>query len=357
MAYVGALIGALIYTMNPLTTVLMYDFIGLFSYALLPLTFYLTRSALRQNSFSFRVILKYAILLSLVLTFATTMYHMFTLHVIVLGITGLSELIPRLVTRREQVKRYLFYCFGLTGLTLAFFTLLSAYFLLPFGIMQSPEAMEYRHLFISSDSIIGYSVKSQWQNVIRGFGYLGEWGGLYDSSSTFRSLWLVSTMVVPILAFAAIIRKFKNKDVIILSLLILIGIFLAKGPNEPFGDQYLWLTSHFELPFTTGGLYYPARSRPLIYLPYALLSALMVVEILKGINLRKGLGNKFVSVTTIVLVCGFISISAFPILSGDARGTMNPMTVPQPYQDMNEWLDKDEGDYRVAWLPPSGMIE
>ena len=357
LAYAGALIGALVYALNPITTVLMYDFIGLFSYAFLPLTFYLTRSALRQTSFSFVRTLKYAIFLSLILIPASTMYHMFTLHVIVGVVTGLGEIIPRVVTGRKQAKSYLLYVSGLTGLTILFFTLLWAYFLLPNVVLQSIEKTEYRHVFISSANVIGFTVKAQLQNVVRGFGFNGDWGGMYDCSGVFRIFWLISTTVVPILAFAAIIRKFKDRDVILLGLLVLVGIILSKGPNWPFGNQYLWVFSHFELPFTTGGLYYPIRARPLIFLPYAFLSAIMVTEILKRIHWGKLWRGKFLSVTTVVVVSSAICISAFPLFSGDLRGTMNPIVVPQPYQDMNDWLNKDEGDYRVAWLPPSDVPE
>jgi hypothetical protein len=379
LAYAGALIGALVYTLNPLTTVLMYDFIGLFSYAFLPLTFYLTRSALRQSSFSLVATLKYAIILSLILIPASTMYYMFTLHIIVGVLTGFSEIIPRLATERRQAKRYLFYCFSLATLTVLFFVLLWAYFLLPNFVLQNPGKTEYRHLFISSANVLEYSVRSQLQNVIRGFGYAGDWNGMYDCSGTFAVLWLVSTCVVPILAFAAIIRKFKDRDVILLGLLVLAGIILSEGSNWPFGNQYLWVFSHFELPFATGGLYYPIRARPLIFLPYAFLSALTVTEILKTIDLRKSPGlqttvrlqftrilgkvystrlvrGKFISVAIVTIVCGVVCISSFPLFSGDARATMNPMVVPQPYQDMNEWLNRDNGDYRVAWLPPSDMV-
>lgn len=384
LAYAGALIGTLVYTLNPLTTVLMYDFIGLFSYAFLPLTFYVTRSALRQSSFTLAATLKYAIILSLILIPASTMYHVFTLHVIVGVVTGLGEIIPRLVSERRQAKRYLFYCFSLTTLTVLFFVLLWAYFLLPNFVLQSPGKTEYRHLFISSANVLEYSMRSQLQNVIRGFGYAGDWDGMYDCSGTFRVLWLVSTCVVPTLAFAAIVRKFKHKDVIVLGLLVLTGIVLSKGPNWPFGNQYLWVFSHFELPFTTGGLYFPIRARPLILLPYAFLSALTVTEILKTIDLRKSPGlqtttglkvtgilntvdlkkwfrvkyvGKSISVAMVIFICCAVCIASFPLFSGDESGTMNPMVVPQPYQDMNDWLNSDNGDYRVAWLPPSDLPE
>jgi len=384
LAYAGALVGALVYTLNPLTTVLMYDFIGLFSYALLPLTFYLIRSALRQTSFSLAHTLKYAIFLSLILIPASTMYHMFTLHVIVGIVTGLGEIIPRLLSERRQAKRYLFYCFSLTTLIVLFFVLLWAYYALPNFVMQSPEKMEYRHIIISSADVIEVSVRAQLQNVVRGFGYIGDWNGMYDCSGTFRFLWLVSTCVAPILAFAAIIRKFRHRDIIVLGFLVLIGIVLSKGPNWPFGSQYLWVFSHFELPFTTGGLYYPIRARPLIFLPYAFLSALMVTEILKAINVGESPGvqtttwpraarilktidlrkrfrgehvGKSISVAIVILVCSAICIASFPLFSGDERGTMNTMVVPQPYQDMNDWLNSDNGDYRVAWLPPSELPE
>ncbi len=382
-AYAGALVGTLTYVLNPMTTVLMYDFISLFSYAFLPLTYWLTRSALRQTSLSVSRALKFAILISLVLIAASTMYHMFTLHLIVGAITALSEIMPRLIAERRRPQRYLLYCSGLAAGTVLFFFLLWAYYAWPNLIMQSLDKSEYRHSFISAAHVIEFSARAQWYNVIRGFGFGGDWGGMYDCGGAFRTLWSMTTVLVPVLAFGAIVARFKSRDVLTLAVVLLAGIFLAKGPNWPLGDAYLWLFSHFELPFTTGGLYYSIRARPLIFLPYAFLSGLAMVHILGAIstwtsatlpvaepgrcarlrtwfrNRLSGkwsgspLAGKWLSAAALLLACCAICIGSFPLFSGDERGAMTPIVLPQPYQEMNDWLNTDNGDYRVAWLPPS----
>jgi hypothetical protein len=384
LAYAGAVVGALVYTMNPLTTVLMFDFIGLFSYAFLPLTFYLTRSALRQSSYSFTTTLKYGILLGLILIPASAMYFMFTLHIIVAVMTGVAEIIPKLLSQRGQAKSYLLYCLSLTALTILLFAALWAYFLLPNFIVQSPDKMEYRHVFVSAANVLEYSSRAQLLNVVRGLGYGGDWNGIYSCSGVLRVLWLGCTCVAPILAFTAIVRKFRDRGIITLGLLVLVGIALSKGPNWPFGSQYLWVFSHFELLFTTGGLYFPLRARPLIFLPYAFLSALAVTEILQAIRLRASLAIQtavlptytgvlktidsgrrlkrkwlaaFMPAAALIMICSAACIASFPLFSGDARNTMNPVMMPRPYSDMNDWLNSDNEDYRVAWLPPSDSPE
>jgi hypothetical protein len=330
----------------------------LFSYALLPLTFYFTRAAFRQRSYSLMAILKYGTILGLILMLATTMYYVFTLHIVVLFVTALGQIVPRLVQQRRQAKGYLLYSSCLTGLTAAVFLLLWAWYILPF-LISHPFAMpafrniQVQHPLVGQDGSLF--------NVVRMLGSDDPDMGVLACAGAFRTAWLCATLAVPVLAIIAAILRPKSRDTIVLVVIAIIGVFLAKGPTGPFGNQYLWLFSHFQLPFATGGLYAPIRAIPLLILPYALLSSFPVTRILEMVGIGKRPWGRILSVTTVsavyAFICALICISSFPLLSGNNRGTMNPMLVPQPYSDVNSRLGEDEGDYRVAWLPPSDIVE
>jgi hypothetical protein len=58
-------------------------------------------------------------------------------------------------------------------------------------------------------------------------------------------------LILPILAYGSLLFVYKTKDlrlktyVLYFAMLGLLGAFLAKGANEPFGEVYLWLFGHF----------------------------------------------------------------------------------------------------------------
>jgi hypothetical protein len=380
-SYVGASVCALVYALSTYTTIVIGHYGGLFSYALLPLTFWFTRAAFRQRSYSPVVVLKYGTVLGLILMLATTMYYVFTLHVVVLVVTALGQVLPRLIQERREVRRYLLYSLCLTGLTAAAFALLWAWYILPFLVSHRMGLTEIRHITIDSSYIRAAAQNGNLFNVVRMLGFNDTDSGILVCSGSFRTIWLHATLAVPVLAIIGAILRPRNRDTIVLVAIAAIGVFLAKGPNGPFGNQYLWLFSHFELPFLTGGLYYPIRAIPLVILPYAFLSAFAVTNILRmlqirsyprfsasaftrvleSVSTRKQRWARILSVSRVAvvyaLICALICISSFPLLTGNRRGTMNTMVVPQPYHNVNDWLSEDGGDYRVAWLPPSDTLE
>jgi hypothetical protein len=355
LSYVGALVAALVYSSSTYVFMVMSHFGGLFSYALLPLTFYFARAAFAQRSYSVKSSLKYATILGLVLMLATTMYYVFTLHVIVLVATAISQIIPRLLDKGHPRKTYLCYTVGLTGLTSLLFALFWAWYILPFLLSHSMGLIQFRHNIVDGSYISAAAHNGTLLNVVRTLGFYDQ--SLLDCSGAFRTLWVISTLVVPIMAAAAIMIRPKSRDILVLGTLAIIGILLVKGPNAPFGSQYLWFVSHFEQPFATGGLYFPIRAVPLIILAYALLSSYAVTQALGLLKARVLRWRVSLSIGMVILVCAFVLVSSFPILTGDNRGTMNPAVVPQPYHDANGWLLGDRQEYKVAWLPPSTAVE
>ncbi len=106
----------------------------------------------------------------------------------------------------------------------------------------------------------------------RGLSYLALNGDMWWNKHPFLSLfqYRLASSLLPILALIPILIK-PNKKIVIYSLAILLSIFLAKGPNEPFGSLYIWARN--EIPFF--GIYrIPNRWLLITYFFYSFLFGL-----------------------------------------------------------------------------------
>jgi len=355
LAYLGAITAALVYTGNPFTIRNFVHHQGLFAYAFLPLIFYFVPIAMRQVTF--KGVLKYAIILSLILMLTTTWYVMFFVAAFLMLFFGFAEFISRVITERRRLRTYIPYNLLLAALIVCLFGFLFAYYLLPFRVAWSPSVAELR-LFISNPAdLIMWTGATELDDTFRMFANDLEISTLFDYSGNFEQIWIICTWVVPILALSAIILKPRNKEVIVLAILAMIGMFMSKGAGEPFGDWNLWLFFKFDEPFSAAGLHDPQRARGLLTLSYAILCAIGVTAILGRIGRRGPWRGNLLPIIPWVGACSLICISAFPILSGDLRGCAKPWEMPQPYRQMNQWLEGQEGIYEVIWLPGVGAVE
>lgn len=123
-------------------------------------------------------------------------------------------------------------------------------------------------------------------------------------------------LIIPIIAFATFrINKY-------FALLVLVGAFLAKGTNEPFGGIYLWLFNNipgFSL----------FRDPTKFYLLIALGYSVLISRIKKPI-----------------FQIAFLLFWAFTIreaITGKLTGTFQPVKVPKEYYELT--------NDRVAWYP------
>ena len=102
----------------------------------------------------------------------------------------------------------------------------------------SNEDLYFRSLTLY-ETILGYG---------RGLSYLALNGEMWWNRHPFLSLfeYRLASSVLPILALIPILIK-PNRKIVIYSLAVLLSIFLAKGPNDPFGSLYIWARN--EIPF------------------------------------------------------------------------------------------------------------
>lgn len=197
------------------------------------------------------------------------------------------------------------------------------------------------------------------------FRFLGSWGWKETHNHSYyfpfwltydNPLFLTITYGMSLIGFLAIIFKPKNKNVIFLTLLALIGIFLAKGSTPPFGEFYNFLFFHIKILW--------------IYRePWAKFTPIHVfaISVLFGLSFGKiheYVLHKLPKYKFLVPVCGtfLVLATAYPLLNGMVvwktnTGLMrsNYVKIPNEWNDVNQWLLKNSSkNDRVLLIPPTG---
>src|SRR3990167_4991382 len=153
-------------------------------------------------------------------------------------------------------------------------------------------------------------------------------------------------LLIPILAFISLfllkskatIEQLSNRTIVFLSLLALLGIFLAKGVNPPMGFIYQWFADHIP-----GFIIYrdPLKFYLLIATGFSLLIPFSI----------KLLSNKFpIKILCLLFfVLWFLLIRQLFILG--PNGVFKPRVVNPDYFSLNKLLSNDEQFYRTLWVP------
>lgn len=156
-------------------------------------------------------------------------------------------------------------------------------------------------------------------------------------------------LIFPLLAFSSLLFIKKSEKLILFFVLLsLIGIFLAKGANEPFGNIYLFLFDNFP-----GFRLFrdPIKWYILIVISYSILIPYSVSKIYEYLKNKDSLIiKKYLGVLFLILISiGFI-VSIFPIINSD-RGTYRQRDLPVEYVNLASKLSNDNDFYRIIWIP------
>ncbi|MFX0210102.1 MAG: hypothetical protein ACFFDT_29240, partial [Candidatus Hodarchaeota archaeon] len=163
-------------------------------------------------------------------------------------------------------------------------------------------------------------------------------------------------LLIPIIAFSAILLRKKDKNAIFFLILALIGIFLVKGENPPFGFIYTWLFKNFP----GFNLYRdPLKLFPVIALGYSVLFGVAISDLGKIIGRR----IKHQSKSKIAVICFFTLvfssqvIMAWPALAYQMktyRGQDYFPSLPAPpedYIEIKRFITEQPSGFRTLWLP------
>lgn len=163
-------------------------------------------------------------------------------------------------------------------------------------------------------------------------------------------------LLLPILAFVSLLfvrkqttesRK-QNFYVLFFALIGLVGAFLAKGSNGPFGEVYLWLFKYFpgfEL-FRDATKFYL-----LIAISYSILIPFNISKIYELLKSKRqflifNLQNIFLILATLYLL-----LLIRPAILGQLNGMFKTTTVPQDYVRLEKFLSTQPGYFRTLWFP------
>ncbi len=162
-------------------------------------------------------------------------------------------------------------------------------------------------------------------------------------------------ILIPVIAYSSLLFKFKGK-VIFFALIGLLGAFLAKGANPPFGELYLW---SFENVPGFGMFRDSSKFYLLIALSYSVLIPFGIYSICEWFNSKLKSQNsklqfKIQNYLPIILFLLLIIYWAFlirPAVLGQLNGTFKKHEVSKEYIDLKDFLYKQPEFFRTLWVP------
>lgn len=160
-------------------------------------------------------------------------------------------------------------------------------------------------------------------------------------------------LLLPLLAFSALLfitnqNTIQKKYVVYFSILGLLGSFLAKGTNDPFGDVYLWMFN--TIPGFTS-FRDPSKWYILIALSYAFLIPFTLQSITAFFQKKKNFFQKYGHVITALLFIFYFAFLLRPTFTSEFTGTLRHSTLPNEYKQVKDYLTNQDSFYRVFWVP------
>lgn len=152
-------------------------------------------------------------------------------------------------------------------------------------------------------------------------------------------------VLVSVLAFSSLIfvRKKTDRLIVIVALTALIGAFLAKGVNDPFGEIYYFLSNHVPL-FTM------FRDSTKWYLMIALSCSILIpFTLLRLSQLKIKLPYKTYVVFLLFALVWVVTIRQ--AIMGQLTGTFQAKTIPSEYIQLEKLLASQQEFSRILWVP------
>lgn len=161
-------------------------------------------------------------------------------------------------------------------------------------------------------------------------------------------------LAIPLLAFASLlfigdktIRRTPQTNILFFALLGIIGAFLVKGANPPFGALYIWLFERIP-----GFIMFrdPTKWYVLVALSYAMLIPLALYELGKWISLRRPKQFPWYQLLLAAFLIFWLVAHKEAVL-GKLGGTFAVREVPQEYVAWKDYLARDPSFSRTLWVP------
>lgn len=169
-------------------------------------------------------------------------------------------------------------------------------------------------------------------------------------------------LLIPILVFSLLLflqkktgagTEKEKRKIGFFMLLGILGVFLSKGVNDPFGIVYQWLFS-----YVPGFVMFrdPTKFMLLIALSYSLLiprTICVVSEVIEPILQRRRwrISASLLQQLLFVVVVLLWSILIHQAVTRDISGTLHSRVVPESYRSLAAFLTKEPSFSRVLWVP------
>ncbi len=259
------------------------------------------------------------------------------------------------VLLKNTIKNFLYIFIIPAGITL----LLHAFWILPILIFKHNPVQQVGAAFNSLDAVSFFSFATFENSLALLHPNWPE--NIFGKVGFMRAEFLI----LPILAFSSLffIRNEKNqkvkKHILFFALLGLVGAFLAKGVNEPFGGVYLWMFEH-----VPGFVMFrdPTKWYVLVVISYSILIPYSVWNTYIWLrsrsrfsifNFQFSIKSKIFNAQNIFLLFVFCYLLFLirPVFLGQLGGTFRQTEIPQEYTDLNNFLNDHSEFYRTLWIP------
>lgn len=353
-----AFFASLFYTLNLFAMTIAWNrfqYSFMFLYAVMPICLYIFIRGLEQKKIIYSLILNVVIVASL-MAFAS--FPLLLLFWFILGM----YLFYFFITKRNKkqiiwgIQYYIVNCLV--------FVIFNLWWIIQFIQTFTASAYVSQQSYSPSDDYITFTALSDslgridflmrlmhkdfftWMQVV--------WGTIYQ-----QPFFILLTFLPLAFIYGSLFTKNKPREYFYYIFLASIGIFFAKGSNEPFGGIFYFLFTHFRLleafrnPFEKIGFIIPLAYAPLFgYGLYGFYSNL--------VKKKKKL-SIFLTGVMLFLICGVL---VWPMWNGWLFTSNEPpannvaigdyVKVPGYYQDANTWLNEQPGDFRTIALPLKG---
>ncbi len=154
-------------------------------------------------------------------------------------------------------------------------------------------------------------------------------------------IYVVFPVMIIIVNWLAWKKNQFKKTIAILSLLYLLGAFLSKGDNPPFGGIYHFLFDHFVFfkPFRDA-------SKFMLFLMFA---SSIIIGL--GFHLWQTKSKVFKTSLGLLAAIAYLLIIFVPALELPTMGTFSAKTKPQAYKEVDRIIKDNQNFSRTIWMP------
>lgn len=347
--HVASGLGAAVFILNPAAANIYFDFALFVGYAFAPLTLLIYGEVLAGRRRTWPGALLVAVIWWISAIKA---------HFIVFG--GLLLIPPFLcwtIRPKQWSGRQLWRNIQVTAVILGLYLLLGSYWLVPY--LQASQERFVGSMAPMTFESVAFLSYTPWYNVVRLMGAFQAWPYVTygPTGGWLNPLWYLSSWVLPALAVAGVAWHRRSWVTWMLASFSMAGLVLAKGTAPPLGELYQWLVFGPLTPAAFRWLFRVASKwNVFLSLGACGLVTIALAELMARVRSWRRAAGPMRSRARMALLALVGSVLAFPLFawpsfSGDFGGALDPVPLPPEMLAANGWLEAQEGDFKVNWMP------